>query len=194
MTSLVGARQNGDNPRKGRMRAQACGRATAGRGRDGVEHARRAVPGVRAGAARSAARAPADGLLAGLAYRAGLFRGGVSRHDLRRASPGNRPCRPRRLGAGQAVGDGVGDPVRHRRGLRNGPQLRNGLVVAGADGSLRRRARLAVRLRRALVLHRSDLPGHLPLRMGPHAAAQCSSRWASRGWSAHFAWSASTRG
>ena len=122
------------------------------------------------GPRRSARGADADGHVAGVAHRARLPgrrlpRAGAAGGVARAAHPG------RDVDAHRApLGQGARRRLRRRRGLGDDPVVRDGPAVARPHGHLRRGHRAAVRHRGDRVLHRGDLPGHLPVRLGPPAA------------------------
>src|SRR5439155_513353 len=74
------------------------------------------------------------------------------------------------------VGPGNGDPVRGGSGLRHGALVRAGPAVAWLHGVRRPDLRDAVRPRGLRVLPGGDLPGHLPLRLGPRVAVDALAR------------------
>ena len=73
--------------------------------------------------------------------------------------------------AGEALGEGHRHPVRGRRRVGHGAVVRARAALAGFMRFAGADHRHAVLARGVRVLHRGDLPRHLPLRLGPHAAA-----------------------
>jgi hypothetical protein len=134
-----------------------------------------AALGGRSGVAGGSVGGPGpNGLLPGLAHRGRLsgcgsaaahLDGGVVRHPHGQSGPS---------AAGPPLGAGDGGSLRCRRGVRDDPELRDGPAVARVDGHVRAGHRAAVRPGGYRLLHRGDLLGDLPVRLGPDAAQTAS--------------------
>ncbi len=79
--------------------------------------------------------------------------------------------RPRMARARAPLVQGVRGPVRRRRRVGHDHQLRAGAAVPALHVFRRRDHRPAVLAGGLRLLHRGDLPRHLPVRLGPHVAA-----------------------